>query len=234
MKKTISALFAIASAAAFAGAGDVRIMFSTPGIDRYADGETVLKGESYALVYTKGDVQTTVLTYPTLEAGHCTPVLFIVDEKDVSKYTGGSWGVYLLDTRDYEADGEGKTLSDWKDGQPSVVNVKTKASDAVITEALNTTGASSAVAFSDADIPQPKVTGIRIEGATIYVNVSDIVPCLEYTLQSGTNPADKKSFSVPDGVAKDPSSTIKNITLTVPKGEGENAQFFKVVTSTVK
>ena len=225
MKKTISALFAIASAAVFAGAGDLLVTFSTPGPDKYADGKDVLVGESYALVYTKGDVQTTVLTYPTREAGHCTPVLFIVDESNVAKYTGGSWGVYLLDTRDYEADPTGATLSARENGQPKVVNVKAKATDATIKDSMDSAAASSAVAATAFEVPNPTVTGIKVEGAYVYVTVADIVPCLEYTLKSSN---DTKSFVVPDGVEKDASSTIKEITLTVPKQPG--AQFFKVTT----
>ena len=38
MKKTIAVLFAIASAAAFAGMNDLIVSFSTPGPDKYADG----------------------------------------------------------------------------------------------------------------------------------------------------------------------------------------------------
>ena len=53
MKKTIAALFAVASAAVFAG--DLLISFSTPGPDKYADGTQVLDGEYYSLVYTKAD-----------------------------------------------------------------------------------------------------------------------------------------------------------------------------------
>ena len=225
MKKTIAALFAITSAAVFAGAGDLLVTFSTPGIDKYADGNTVLAGESYALVYTKDGVQETVLTYPTREAGRCTPVLFVVDENNVTNYNGGTWGVYLLDTRDYEVDPTGKTLAKREGGQPTVVNVKAKATDATIKDSMDPASASSAVAAEAFEIPQPVVTGIKIDGAYVYVTVKDVVPCLEYTLKSGN---DARTFVIPEGVEKDESSTVKEITLTVPKTEG--AQFFKVTT----
>lgn len=225
MKKTICALFAIASAAAFAGAGDLLVTFSTPGPDKYADGKDVLKGESYALVYTKGDEQTTVLTYQTKEAGRCTPVLFVVDEKDVPNYNGGSWGVYLLDTRDYEKDPSGMTVAECENGQPKVVNVKAKATDATIKDSMDSASASTGVAADSFEIPNPTVSGIKVEGAYVYITVKDVVPCLEYTLMSA---GDTKTFVIPEGVEKDSSSTIKEITLSVPKQEG--AQFFKVTT----
>ena len=52
MKKTIAVLLAISSAAVFAGANDLLVTFSTPGTDKYADGKTVLEGETYGLFYT--------------------------------------------------------------------------------------------------------------------------------------------------------------------------------------
>lgn len=226
MKKTIAALFAIASAAVFAGANDLLITFSTPGPDKYADGKDVLKGESYALVWTGADgTQKTVLTFPTLEAGRCTPVLFVIDEKDVSKYSGGTWGVYLLDSRDYAKDATGATLADRENGQPKVVNVKAKVTKENVSETMTSAAVTTAVSADSFEIPRPTVTGIKVDGANVYVTVKDVVPCLEYTLQSGS---DAKNFVVPDGVKKDSSSTIEQITLTVPKQSG--AQFFRVVT----
>lgn len=226
MKKTIAALFAIASAAVFAGANDLLITFSTPGPDKYADGKDVLKGESYALVWTGADgTQKTVLTFPTLEAKHCTPVLFVIDEKDVGKYSGGTWGVYLLDTRDYAKDATGATLADREDGQPKVVNVKAKVTKESVGATMASAVVTSGVAADAYDIPAPVVTGIKVDGANVYVTVRNIVPCLEYTLQSGS---DAKNFAVPQGVKKDASSTIEQITLTVPKQDG--AQFFRVTT----
>lgn len=226
MKKTLFALFAVASAAVFAGKDDLLVTFSTPGTDTYADGKTVLAGEAYALVYTKADgSQETVLTYKTKEAGRCTPVLFVVDENDKAKYSGGEWGVYLLDTRDYEKDPTGATLGRDDKGNITVVNVKAKATDATIRNSMDSASASVAVSGDSFEIPNPTVTGIKVEGAYVYVTVRDVVPCLEYTLKSSS---DTQNFVIPEGVEKDASSTVKEITLAVPKKEG--AQFFKVTT----
>ena len=227
MKKTLFALFAVASAAVFAGKDDLLVTFSTPGTDRYADGKEVLVGEAYALVYTKADgSQETVLTYKTKEAGRCTPVLFVVDENDKAKYSGGEWGVYLLDTRDFEKDSTGATLGRDDDGNITVVNVKAKATDATIKNSMDSASASVAVSADKFEIPNPTVTGIKVDDAKVYVTVKDIVPCLEYTLKSAST---TQNFVIPDGVEKDKeSSTVKEITLVVPKTE--SAQFFKVTT----
>ncbi len=227
MKKTIAAFLAMASAAVFAGAGDLVVMFSTPGPDYYADGNQVLVGERYALVWTATDgTKTPVLVYPGATAeGNCSPVLFVVDENDASNYKGGTWGVYLLDTRDYESDATGSTLKKDNVTVDDVNVMAPVASGIANASSMQTVTASSSISADSYDIPQPTVTGIRVEGANVFVTVKDVVPCLEYTLKSGS---DAKTFAVPEGVAKDSSSTVKEITLTVPKQDG--AQFFKVTT----
>ena len=230
MKKTIAVIFALLSAAVFAGKDDLLITFSTPGTDRYADGNEVLKGERYALFFTdaEGNLgEEPVLVYRTKEKGHCTPVLFIIDENDknFADYKKGTWGVYLLDTRDFEKNADGTELADDpKDGEKLEYSVKALATDAktIVKKSMDSASATTAVSSDSFDIPKPTVTAIKVEGAYVYVTVKDIVPCLEYTLKSGS---DAQNFAVPEGVEKDASSTVKEITLAVPKKEG--AQFFK-------
>ena len=234
MKKTIAALFVLLSAAVFAGANDLLIMFYTPGPDKYADGNVVLDGERYALVYTAANgTQTSVLTVSIAKDGKCPPVLFSVDEKEVAeKYSGGSWGVYLLDTRDFATDAGGKTLSGLDaEGQPTVVNVKATVGDGIASaggfeSAASSTGVAAGT-YDLSSIPQPKVAGIKIDGANVIVTVKDTVPFVGYTLQSG---ADVKSFAVPAGATALNGNASGEINLVAPKKDG--AQFFKV--STVK
>lgn len=91
---------------------------------------------------------------------------------------------------------------------------------------MDSASASVAVSADKFEIPNPTVTGIKVDDAKVYVTVKDIVPCLEYTLKSAST---TQNFVIPDGVEKDKeSSTVKEITLVVPKTEG--AQFFKVTT----
>ena len=171
-----------------------------------------------------------MLVYRTGEKGHCTPVLFIIDEEKAKNYKDGSWGVYLLDTRDFEKDATGNKLADDPNpeaGEKLEYSVKALATDAktIVKKSMDSASATAAVSSDSFDIPKPTVTAIKVEGAYVYVTVKDIVPCLEYTLKSGS---DAQNFAVPEGVEKDASSTVKEITLAVPKKEG--AQFFKVTT----
>ena len=235
MKKTIAALFAILSAAVFAGANDVMITFSTPGPDKYADDTDVLEKERYALVWTPTDgKQQIVLTYPgakkidNAEGMHCPPVLFIVDENDAKNYNNGTWGVYLLDTRNYTNGADGSELA--KDFDENAVNVKAPVKEGIVSTAKMESAASGAVSDDSYDIPTPTVTGIKVDGAKVFITVKDIVPCLGYTLKSGSDV--QAEFVLPkDGdVGSEMAASAKEITLSVDKQEG--AQFFKVTTTT--
>jgi hypothetical protein len=231
MKKTIAALFAVASAAAFAGMNDLLISFSTPGTDKYADGTDVQVGECYSLVGTRKDngQQEVVLNYQTKLAGQCSPVVYIVDETTAAEYS--DWGVYLVDTRDFAKDGKPAGLDD--KGQPKVKNVQAPVAASVASSGSQFASATvkegvaaGAYDLAAADVPQPEVTGIKIVGANVVVTVANTRPFVGYTLVSGK---DTTNFSIPaaEGVNGDLSGEIE---LVAPKKDG--AQFFKV--STVK
>ncbi len=123
-KNMLSMLAAMAATAAFAAANDVLITFSTPGPDRYADGKTVMDGECYALCWAKnfdafsinpdgtatgGEV---VLTAPKARDGRCTTVVFEInaDYYERKGFADGKWAVYLLDTRRFTTDADGKLV----------------------------------------------------------------------------------------------------------------------------
>ena len=230
MKKVLTILFAIACSAAFAGINNLLVVFSTPGIDNYADGTPVLDGECYALVWTPttGN-QVTVLTAPVAKDGKCPPVLFQLDEEEAKGYTDGKWEVYLLDTRDFSS-AEGVKLAgvDAVTGQAKIVNTKAAVTDALTVAGGSMTvsmsnGSVSAAAYDVSNVPAPKVEKIQVVGANVFVTVSGTVPYLSYTLSAGT---DLKDFSVPEGATAANGNASDTIVLTTPKKDG--SQFFKV------
>lgn len=233
MKKTIAVLFAVLSTAVFAGADDVLITFSTPGPDKYADGTDVLENERYALVWTPAEgEQKIVLAYPgakkidNADGMHCPPVLFIVDEKDAQNYKNGTWGVYLLDTRNYKNGADGTSLATVFDEK--AVNVKAPVAEGIVSAAKMESAANGAVAAGSYDIPKPTVTGIKVEGAKVFITIKDIVPCFEYTVKSGSNVQAEFVLPKEGEVSSEMAASAKEITLTVDKQEG--AQFFRVTT----
>ena len=223
MKKTIAALFAITSAAVFAGAGDVLITFSTPGPDTYADGTPVLTNETYGLFYTDAQgVQNPVpvLTYKTKEAGRCTPVMFVVDESKAATYRSGKLEVYLLDTRGNNGSSMGTEPRGIVDGEPIVKSKTASASLTVGTsDSFNSGDSTEAVAF---DVPEPVIAGIDVGDELVTVTVKNLVPCVGYKLVSGDQATDIKTPAGEDIAYK---SETPIVVTRQPGG-----QFFKVTT----
>lgn len=210
MKKSVIAVFAgLVSAAALAGMNNILVSFSTVGPDTYADGTTVLDGEVYALVWTPstsqfaginadgtaaGDSQI-VMKSARAKDGKCPPIAFQIMEEDAAAFPGGTWGVYLLDTRKYAFDPETGVIDPSVPptvGDASVVNgygvVATVAGTA-------TAKASSSVAVNAATVSvvpslgtDLKVTDITFDADNVYLHVSGSLSCLRYGLKSGSTP----------------------------------------------
>ena len=106
----------LASGVAFASGEmlDQLVRFSTPGIDRYADGTSVADGECYALVWSpKGATfagfnadgtaisanDRVVLAAPLAKNGKCRDSIFQIPAAEYIELEGGEWAVCLVDTR---------------------------------------------------------------------------------------------------------------------------------------
>ena len=137
MKKLLMMAVAGLAAAGFAGMGDALLSFSTQGPDKYADGTTVLDGERYALVWTADGAEfggfkadgtlvsendRVVILASLAKDGHCPPTLFQVSEATVDALQGGTYGVYLLDTRVKAEDGTVAPAGLKANGKPNLVN----------------------------------------------------------------------------------------------------------------
>ena len=249
MKKSLVAVFAgLMSAAAFAGMNNVLVSFSTVGPDKYADGTTVVDGECYALVWTPtgsafaginadgtaaGDSKVAIAA-PVAKDGKCPPVTFQIDEGyAAANYPGGTWGVYMLDTRRFKTDADGVIIKD-ENGNAEVASVGGKIVNgfgAVQTlSSGNMTSASadasvSAVTTSVAPdkAADLKINDIKFIGDNVYIYVSGSLSCLQYGLQSGDKPDNLSEAA--DGKAQYGNDNGEMIIVT-PKKPG--AQFFKV------
>ena len=117
MKKLIMTLAMAVGMTGFAAQNDKLIAFSTPGPDCYADGKTVVvDGECYALVWIRSGASfggfnsdgtlcdaadNAIVEVAACAKGGKADYLFQIPIEDVNgKYAGGSFSVYLLDTRD--------------------------------------------------------------------------------------------------------------------------------------
>ena len=242
-RPTIALLLLLCPVCLFAAANDVVLTFSTPGPDTYADGTTVLDGESYALVWTKAGAtfggiaadgkllsanDKIVLVAGVAEGGKCPTTVFEIEAADFAAYEGGSFALYLLDTRVKDAEGNVAVA-----GANALATTAPEAVNAIGVAATAPTSAESSpsprtftcatsVALAAvgvlAKIDVPTITALKIEGETVSITVKDTSPTADYFVVPGTTPG---SFAT----ALDAKQ--ENGIFTFPKTK--DATFFKVI-----
>ena len=208
----LTAFGLLIGAAAFAGMDNVVIAFSTQGPDKYADGAQVVDGECYALVWTPTGVtfagidstgaavapSKVVLKAPVAKGGKCPDVLFEVDS-DYAKanYPGGTWGVYLLDTRKFKTNAEGIILkgevaSCGLPGNPvngygevgAKINCASGVASLGVTGSVST-GIPSATPEAGQNV---KINKIDVDKDYVYLHVTGTLSSQIYGVQSGSKP----------------------------------------------
>ena len=241
MKNILFAVAALAAGISFAAQNDALVSFSTQGPDKYADGTTVLDGECYALVFTPkgsdgavfaadGSVSggEIVIAAPVAKGGRCPKVLFQIDAAKVkTQYKNGSWGVYLLDTRSWGKEGVARVA-----GRAAALNaadlvagstVKLGAGSMLSVGVTEGTAAKTATVVPDG-VATPEITGIRVEGAYVFVTAKGTCPFLQYDLSTGATPdAVCETANSPRSGA---DSADEEVTFIVPATEG--SAFFRV------
>lgn len=254
MKKIAMMLGAgVVAAAAFAAPSWIE--FSSTGPDKYADGETVVDGEVYALVWVadgeefagidaEGNVlapgkNAIVCRAAVAEKGACPKITYIIDRKDGEEFEGGRYEVYLFDTRvsTYSENGEKTgTTAGLKQGGTAFSGWGLVTAD--ITTSVAATAASpaqvsaSAEIAPDADIDalKPVVTGITVkqDEGLVYINVANTKPFLKYEISAKKTLGDTEEKSFCTGV----QGTADGALTLVYKDDPENRYFFyKVVRS---
>lgn len=244
MRKFLAVLVASAAFAGSAAIDDQLVVFSTKGPDLYRDGTTVLDGECYALCWSKDGVfegvaangtaadpaDRVVLVAPLAKDGRCPTVMFQIDATTAESLAGGTYAVYLLDTRVVSADGRVTV------GRRNLVN----AAGSVAAGVTATAGLSSAPAKAErtaavvasvpavapAGVAQPQITGIRIADGYAYISVkSSDGRALPATLAvSGANALEKGFVGMMESAA-DRKGATEAILVRPTKGR---TGFFKV------
>ena len=201
--------------ASFAAVNDTLISFSTPGPDKYADGTDVLPGECYALVWSadgqfdgiKADGTTVdpadkvVLVAPVAKQGaagtYCPPLLYQVDAAVAEALAGGTYAVYLLDTRVTTADG--KVAVGGVDEKGALKAVNSYGSVSGDTEAAagttavataKTTAVGGASIATLVEIETPVITAIKPNGTKITISTAGLSPVVDYKVVTGAKPGE--------------------------------------------
>ena len=246
MKKT--ALFCVVAGLALGAlAGDgLKLKFSSTGPDKYADGTVVADGEVYALVWVKdgasfagikadGSLVDTannalMAAAPIAKNGRCPTVVYIVDEADAKE--GGSYQVFLLDTRVSTADAEGNVTTApaglAKNGALKVVNGSAAVAEATTDLASTASaaaagGSAMAPAAAPAEVPVPRIAAVNVVGGKVVVEVANTVPYLQYTVSGGKTPAAADQADLAPALNGDADG------LTLIVNDPAENRFFKVI-----
>ena len=247
MKKLMTMIGAVGLAfAATAAMDDALLTFSTVGPDKYSDGTTVLDGECYALVWTAdgatfggiaadgtavAETDEIVLLAPVAKDGHCPDVLFQIPAAQVDK--GGTFGVYLLDTRVKAEDGTVAPAGLNAAGKLTLVNGYGLATEATKVAKATSGGAKSvaekgtggqAVAAGAAvpKVDQPKITSIKIEGDYVRLTVQNRPGVMRVSRGAHVSADDTQ------GAAQATGGAAKEVILYAPKS-ASGSGFFKVI-----
>ena len=247
MKRILFAMALAAVSVAFGAANDMLVSFSTPGIDRYADGSRVRSGESYALVWTKNgetfgglsvdcqpvkETDALVMVAPLAKRGRCPVTVVEIDTFDATnKYAGGTFSVYLLDTRVKGADGKVK-LASYVDGLPQLVNSfgmadasgDIKPSTGVSGNLVGVTPVELGEVGVYTEIGSPTITAMRIDGANIRLEVKDMSDAADYFVVEGDTPG---NFAP----AMNVTPVKGGFEFKKPRsgGDGDGAKLYKVI-----
>ena len=236
-KLLFTVVFSAAVFGAFADAANMLIAFSTPGPDKYADGATVLDGEWYALVWSADgnfegitpECQATdpadavVIVAPLAKDGKCPYTVFQIDSKSPNYKTGGTYAVYLLDTRNAEK----TAVAVAKDGKPAsvngaVANEKYAAASALAGGAESQGAVAGTWGASDAaDMKQPKITAFVVNGAKVTITVGDMLPAVKYNVKMGATVDKLETYAL-----ETPKAGVESADFVI---DAADSKFFQVV-----
>ena len=234
-KRALQASVMMLSFVCFGGADDALITFSTNGTepDRYADGQVVLDGECYALVWSKDGVfeginadgtpadsnDKLLLVAAVARDGHCPEVVFQISAKRADALAGGTYGVVLLDTR---INKDGKVVPRGTvGGKLTMVNgfgfvaeqMKVAASaHTTINEILKPEGqVADQNAVVAENVKQPRIKHIWIDGDIVFLRVENLKGFMR--VQGGGKP----DSVVTMGSATSTDGSAADVILVAPK-----------------
>lgn len=243
---TYALLFCV-SCGVYAATDDVLVSYRTVGPDCYADGTTVLDGECYALVCTKGSApfggftaagtvaqpanDELAVVAPAALDGHCRRVVFALPKAYVAAHRTDTWTVQLLDTR--SAVGRPVGLVDGVlgrvNGSGEVDGQITFGDAGAVAFAAPQTSARVSVASAVPPelVPQPVITGLSVADGRVVLSVEGTVPFVTYDLAGAETPEGLAAGAPHVATRKRDGSA--DGTLTLEAEADARARFFKVV-----
>lgn len=253
MKTILLLVTACAASWLFASADDVRLSFSTPGVDTYRDGETAaLDSEFYALVWTRAGATFAGLNAdltpvnpndtqcfgaePLAKNGRMTPWMITMKKADflAGGYDKGTFATILLDTRTPQ----GTLAAQDTQGQPSLVESWRILTEVQVDASGNTIfvkdytlgfGASAQTAVpEDALMNPPVITSITPSEGEIDVEVANTKSYLAYALVSSDSIENLQKSPSQEGCGMQGKPNGK-LRFKASMGKSQQSRFFKII-----
>ena len=242
MKQIFLTATVLAGTLAFGAANDTILTFSTQGPDTYGDGSTVLDGERYALVWVKdgaafsgltadckplADTTKVIAVAPLARGGRCPETVFDIDADYAETLKGGSFALYLLDTRVSKTELSGaagvRALPTSVNAVGSVIRDSSDSNDSIAAAGGFASVKAGAVSLATVGvytkIEEPRIEAMRVEGAKIELTVSGMSGAADYMVVQGAEPGK---------VGSKMTTTVEGDKLIVDKPAG-GATFFRVL-----
>ena len=217
MKKIMLGLCSLGlSFAALAAVNDTLLMFSTKGPDKYKNGDDVLAGECYALCYVTdpgafairsdgtavagGEVLVTAPAATAMADGsgmHCPNLFYTIAAAKAATLEGGTYAVYLLDTRVPDATAPtGYKVAGVAGGKAAVVN----GVGAVATGGTIASGFAGVASYNgtvvvggqvtvESNVDMPDILTINVADTEVVLEVSGLSPAVGYKVLTGMEPS---------------------------------------------
>jgi len=235
---------AVAFAACCGVSEDAAVLsIGTDGPDMYADNSPVLDGEYYALVWcapgrafagftakgleVESDSARVICMAPLASGSHCPETTFVVDRAKLEGCSGGTFNLYLLDTRRWDANGA-VTLGGTNGVHGSVlVCSTTTVSDFYVKKGVES--ATFLASALPAGVGDPTITGLRVDGDAIVLTVAGTSANVNYNVAGGESVAADETSAAAEHPVVGSAAAAGQIELRVPRSQFGDRAFFRVV-----
>lgn len=167
--------------------------------------------------------------------GYCPTTMFRIDAAVAKNYVGGTYALALLDTRVADGDdglapsGKIANLKGWSLVEKSRVSA---VAGGGIAQAMDVGGANGTTASTASEvpageeIPQPRITGIKVEDGYVRLTVKGTSPRLLYNVAAGAHPGRRTNRRAALAPIQGHARVDREIELIVPVSD--NQRFFTV------
>lgn len=226
MKQTFAIISGLLLGVTVFGSSELTLPISTPGPDTYADGTSVLVGETYLLVYVSQDhsfqgiltdgtlvdpVNNRIVTRATAVEGSRCGFKYI-NYPETLYPSGGSFLIVLLDTRDASGSVDGLVAGLGSSSATAAASAESTSLSSLSTSMQSgsaSTLSTTVSSLAPANTPVPVITTVASGDGAANIHVKNLADNVLYKLESTTDLAAGGSWQTASSAGKDLSRITK-------------------------